>query len=271
MKELLFLLLLTNPFFWEVSECGCDPTSDLSIRQLIEGDLIFKGQMVDKRTEYFPEIGYNYVATFTIDELITGEVESNTVDINFGYGDTFCSIDFQPLFSYLIVANKMEGFPLYQTGFCSGNKRWENLSKEDNRLLFNFQNGTKELEWRNNFDQVYAKGRLVEKKPVGQWQFFSWNMNLIEFGNYLDGKKQGDWITLYNSVTICFELNLPFLGPSCDLSKVVPPHPAGWISSLTPYRNGKIEGAVLTFKESGCIDSEAYYEKGRLYGSVIKY
>lgn len=266
---LLIFFLWFNAPFGNASECGCDPNADLSIRQMIDADLIFKGHVITKRTEFFPELGFSNVANFLIDELIGGNPDSEIVDIEFGYADDFCSINFQPRYSYLIVATKAEDFPYYKTGYCSGNKRWENLTKNDLQLLTEFQNGKSEIEWKDKFGRLYAKGGLSARKPVGLWQFF--DSQLKESGNYLNGKKEGIWFTFYHQFTVCSELNLPFVNGLCDLSEVFPPNPAGWISSKTPYKNGKIHGTVLTYKASGCIDSEAYYEDGKLIGSIINY
>lgn len=268
-KILLLLFLVLSSAVGEASECGCDPSADLSIRQFIDADLIFKGHVIAKRTEFFSELGYSFVATFSIDELISGNPESSTIDIEFGYGDDFCSINFQPLFSYLMVASKIDDFPYYQTHYCSGNRRWENLTKNDFLLLTDFRNGKNEMEWKDKFGRVYAKGGLSGRKPVGIWQFF--DGQLKESGNFLEGKKEGEWFTFYYPLAICFELNLPIVNGLCDLSEVLPPHPAGWVSSVVPYRNGKIHGLVLTFKASGCIDSEAFYENGRMIGSATMY
>ena len=268
---LLIFFIWLNASFPNASECGCDPNADLSIRQLIDADLIFKGHVITKRTELFPELGYRYVATFSIDELISGNPESSTVDIEFGYGDDFCSIDFQPLFSYFIIANKAEDFPFYQTHYCSGNKRWENLTKNDLDLLNDFQNGKSDLEWKDKFDRVYAKGMLSQRRPTGPWQFFVYDGHLSESGFYQNGKKEGDWYTFYHQFTVCSELNLPFVNGLCDLAEVAQPNPAGWVSSVIPYKNGKIHGSVLTYKASGCIDSEANYENGTLMGELITY
>lgn len=268
---LLIFFIWFNASLANASECGCDPNADLNIRQFIDADLVFKGHVVTKRTEFFPELGYRYVATFFIDELISGNPESSTVDIEFGYGDDFCSTNFHPLFSYLILATKTENFPYFQTHYCSGNKRWENLSRRELRLLFDFQQGKWEEEWRNQFHRVYAKGRLSQRRPNGPWQFFVYDGHLSESGIYLNGKKEGDWYTFYHQFTVCYELNLPPVGRNCDLSQVIAPHPAGWLSSVTPYKNGKIHGAVFTYKASGCIETEAYYEDGKLMGPISKY
>jgi hypothetical protein len=266
---LIFLFLVTT--LGKASECGCDQNADLNIRQLVEADLVFKGHVVTKRTEFFPELGYRFVATFFIDKLIGGSVESETVDIEFGYGEAYCSVNFFPRLNYFIVASKDDSFPYHQTNYCSGNRRWENLSRKDQRLLVDFQRGKRELEWRDEFHGVYAKGRLSQKKPVGLWQYFFYKGLIKESGNYVNGKKEGDWFTFYNPVSICFELNLPIEKGVCDLSDLVSPHPAGWISSVTPYKNGKIHGTVLNYRESGCITSEALYENGKMIGLEIRY
>lgn len=267
-KILLLLFVFFNLEVVKASECGCDPNADLSIRQLIEADLIFRGHVITKRTEHFPDLGYSFVATFFIDELISGKTESDTVDIEYGYGGEYCSIYFQPMASYLILSQKDHDFPYFQTNYCSGNRLAKNLSKRDYRLLFDFQQGKRELEWRSSFHQVYAKGRVSQRKPVGPWQFLGLNAEVMESGVFLEGQKEGNWVTFFHPVTICFELDLQIEKGNCDLSQVISPHPEGWISSLVPYRQGKIHGTVLTFKESGCITRESHFENGVLILTV---
>jgi hypothetical protein len=151
-KILLLLFLVLSSAVAEASECGCDPSADLNIRLLKEADVIFKGQMITKRTVYFPDLGYRYVATFRIEELISGNSMSDTLDIEFGYGEDYCSVYFQPLVSYFIPATKDSEFPYFQTNYCSGNRKWENLSRRDNRLLVDFQNGKSDLDLLPTFE-----------------------------------------------------------------------------------------------------------------------
>jgi hypothetical protein len=271
MKKILLLIFFTSiqvNVFSKDSECGCDPRADLSIRQLIEADLIFKGHVINKRTEYFPGLGYSYVATFFIDELIRGNTEFETVDIEYGYGSDYCSLYFQPMEAYLILTQESNDIPYFQTNYCSGNRRTKNLSKRDNRLLFDFQNGKRELEWRNSSHKIYAKGRVSQRKPVGLWQYLRWEGEVMESGLFLEGKKEGDWITFFHPISICIELDLPIEKRTCDLSQMISPHPKGWVSSLVPYRKGKIHGIVLTFKESGCITRESIFENGLLIKTI---
>lgn len=269
MKVILFLFLVSfNPIFANASECGCDPGEDLSIRQLIEADLSFKGHVINKRTEHFPGLGYSFVATFLIDELISGIAESDTVDIEFGYGEGYCSVYFQPMVSYLILSQKSSDFPYFQTNYCSGNRLTKNLSKRDNRLLFDFQHGKRELEWRNSSHKIYAKGRISQRKPVGFWQYLRWDAEVMESGIFLKGKKEGNWFTFFHPISVCIELDLQIEKGKCDFAEVVSPHPEGWVSSVVPYRHGKIHGTVMTFKESGCITSESIFENGLLIQTV---
>jgi len=227
----LFFFFFLNPFFGRASECGCYPGDDLNIRHLIEADLLFKGHLTTKRTEFFPNLGYRYVATFFIDELISGTPKSDTVDIEFGYDWDYCSLYFYP-----------------------------------------GQNGKSELTWKDRFDRVYAKGRLRQKKPIGIWEYFFFDGRLKETGYYLEGEKEGEWLTFFHPLSVCMVLNLPPSRPSiCDFSQVSPPNPAGWVSSVTPYTDGKINGTVLTYDESGCIRSEANYVDGVLVGSIQTY
>ena len=86
----LFFFFFFNSFFGRASECSCSPDDDLTIRHLIDSDLMFKGHLITKRTEFFPDLGYRYVATFFIDELISGTPKSETVDIEFGYDWDYC-------------------------------------------------------------------------------------------------------------------------------------------------------------------------------------
>ncbi len=268
----LFFIFFLNPFFGRASECGCDLEEDfLSVRQLFDAELVFKGHLVSKRTEYFSDLGYRYVATFFIDELISGTPESETVDIEYGY-DWDCVRYFYPGPSYIIFANTRLDFPYYQTDYCSPTKKWANLSKKDHQLLFDFQNGKSELTWKYRFDRVYAKGRLRQKKPIGIWEYFFFDGRLKETGYYLEGEKEGEWLTFFHPLSVCMVLNLPPSRPSiCDFSQVSPPNPAGWVSSVTPYTEGKINGTVLTYDESGCIRSEANYVDGVLVGSIQTY
>ncbi|MFZ9189419.1 MAG: hypothetical protein ACO21G_12610, partial [Algoriphagus sp.] len=114
---LICLFFFLNPVFGRASECGCYPGDDLTIRHLVEADLLFKGHLITKRTEFFPNLGYRYVATFFIDELISGTPKSETVDIEFGYDWDYCSLYFYPGTSYFIVANTSLDFPYYQTNY----------------------------------------------------------------------------------------------------------------------------------------------------------
>lgn len=268
---IFFILVFANSFFSNASECSCVPDFDLSINQLIDADIAFKGHLISIRREYFVDLGFREVATFFIDELISGHFESNTIDIEFGNRSWSCSPDFQLFTTYLVISKKEKAFPYFQTGYCSGNKKWKDLSKGDHQLLFDFQNEKNQSEWTNQFDRVYARGKLIQKKPVGLWEYFYFDGKISESGSYLFGKKEGEWFNFFHPLGVCVVLDLPFVGPLCDLSRVIPPHPAGWVSLITPYKNGRIDGTVLMFTESGCIQSETLYKEGNKIGSVKYY
>jgi hypothetical protein len=85
---------------------------------------------------------------------------------------------------------------------------------------------------------------------------------LKESGYYLNGKKEGEWLTFNHPLQTCVGLQVQYTGRLCDLSQISPPNPAGWVSSVTPYTNGIINGTVFTYAESGCIYSEENYVNG---------
>ena len=119
-RILICFVFFLTPFFGRASECVCDLEEDFfSVRQLYDAELVFKGHLISKRTEFFSDLGYRYVATFFIDELISGTPQSETVDIEFGYDWDYCVQHFYPGLTYFVVANTMLDLPYYQTDYLS--------------------------------------------------------------------------------------------------------------------------------------------------------
>lgn len=263
--KILFLILLS--FFWNNysfsanTECVCSSEDDLTIKQVVDADLIFRGIVIDQKTIKFPGLGYQYVSTFKITEVLRGVHENDTVDIIIGYGNV-CDPVFMRKTEYLVLNKYNPSLNMFITSVCTGSSvwdessNWNKASSREKRMIQEFQNGKFERSWRNQFHQFIAKGRIIDGKSEGKWEFFNRNQK-TESGWFENGKKQGDWITYSNKFEVCDGLGLPM---DCNLEDFKPPHPEGWISKKTPFKDGVIHGTVLIYHESGCILSESIFD-----------
>lgn len=251
--------------FSKDTECACDPAADLTVSLLVKSDLVFKGQLLEKRTEYFTGIGYRRMAVFQVNELVRGEWTESTVEIGYEFVGP-CTVDFHPNDEYLVFGKVMAGNSWFSTGYCSGNRRIRDFGKKDQLLLEKYQGNKPDSLWKSNFETT--KGKMLKGNPEGLWEFSN-SFQLTEKGTFKNGKRSGDWVEFSTVSSVC--LALGFSSLTCNLSSFHPPHPEGWISKLTPYQNGLIHGTVLTYHPSGCIESEATYHQGKLIGSIREY
>lgn len=252
-------------FSKQETECSCEFLTELDVSQLVKSDLVFKGEVLEKRTEKIHGLGYRRLAVFKVNELIRGELIETEVEIGYELMGP-CTIDFYPRNEYLIVANAIPGVKWFSTGYCFGNRRIRDLAKKEIQLLDKFQQKKPDTSWESDFGKSH--GKVINGKPEGLWEFYN-SFQLLEKGYFKNGKRQGDWIEFSKRSWVCQALGFAEL--NCDLSTISPPHPEGWISKITPYENGLIHGIVSTYQLTGCIESETIYNQGILVGPAIYY
>ncbi|MEP1088902.1 hypothetical protein [Algoriphagus sp.] len=272
MKQVFLFFILFSSWtlaFAKNTECVCSTSDDLTIKQVVDADLVFRGTVIDQHTEKFPGLGYQYVAKFEVAEFIRGEYEERFVEVIIGYGH-YCDPKFFRNTEYLVLTKYNYESKKYETSVCIGSRIWDEsstwnkASSREKRMIGEFQNGKFEHSWRNQFHQIIAKGKVIAGKPEGKWEFFNGHQK-TEFGWFENGKKQGDWITFSKRTWVCDWMGLPL---NCNLENFNPPHPEGWISQKTPFKDGAIHGTVLVYHESGCILSESIFEKGIQLGDT---
>ena len=120
------------------TECSCDIKEDLKISQLEKSNLIFRGEVTEKRTENFEGLGYRRIAVFKVNEIIHGVLIDSTVEIGYDFRGP-CTVDFHPRNEYLILADTIHSFSWFSTEYCSGNRRIRDMSRNDVALLSHFQ------------------------------------------------------------------------------------------------------------------------------------
>jgi hypothetical protein len=267
-----FLFLCWTYAYSISTECICSKSDDLSIKQVVDADMIFRGKIISKRTEKALEFGYQIVATFQIAEQIRGEYKERSVEVIIGYRG-FCDPDFFPNTEYFVLTKYNFESEKYETSVCIGSRIWDQTSTwnkafiREKRLIDEFQNEKYPMIWRDHMHQIIAKGRVIAGRPIGLWEFYN-SIQTTESGNFLNGKKEGDWLVYSRRSWVCDLKGLPL---NCSLDDFEPPHPEGWIFSRTPYNKGVIHGTIILYHESGCIDQESYFENGVQVGSAIQY
>jgi len=267
MKQVFLVCLLFSSWtlaFAKDSECVCSESNDLTIKQVVDADLIFRGTVIDRHTEKFPGLGYQYVAKFQVAEFIRGEYEERFVEVIIGYGN-YCDPKFLRNTEYLVFTKYNFESKKYETSVCIGSRIWDESSTwnrasvRKKRIIHEFQGIKYPMVWRNSSHQVYAKGKVLNGVPIGYWEFYN-TIQTTESGSFLHGEKIGDWIQYSPVSWVCDRLGSSEL--ICDLTQFEAPHPEGWISKRTYFIDGLIEGDVLTYDEMGCINSETKFEKG---------
>jgi len=276
MKQvILYCLLFTSWTFANAkdTECTCIESDDLTIKQVVDADLVFRGTVIDQHTEKFPGLGYQYVAKFQVAELIRGEHDERFIEVIIGYGN-YCDPKFFRNTEYLVLTKYNFESKKYENSVCIGSRIWDESSTwnrasvREKRIIREFQGIKYPMVWRNSSHQIYAKGKVMNGVPIGYWEFYN-RIQTTESGNFLQGKKEGDWIEYFPISWVCDRLgSSEFI---CDLTQYDAPNPEGWISKRTPFKNGFIEGKVLTYDELGCITSETKFEKGIQIGNTIFY
>ncbi|MEP0714278.1 MAG: hypothetical protein ABJC55_20350, partial [Algoriphagus sp.] len=195
MKQVFLFFILFSSWtlaFAKNTECVCSTSDDLTIKQVVDADLVFRGTVIDQHTEKFPGLGYQYVAKFEVAEFIRGEYEERFVEVIIGYGH-YCDPKFFRNTEYLVLTKYNYESKKYETSVCIGSRIWDEsstwnkASSREKRMIGEFQNGKFEHSWRNQFHQIIAKGKVIAGKPEGKWEFFNGHQK-TEFGWFENGK-----------------------------------------------------------------------------------
>ncbi|WP_026950794.1 hypothetical protein [Algoriphagus mannitolivorans] len=134
MNILFFLIFVILNFPNQETECSCDDKADLEISQLAKSGLVFRGEVLEKRTENFQDLGYRRIAIFKVNEVFLGDLVEAKVEIGYVFMGP-CTVDFHPKNEYLVIADTIPGFSWFSTGYCSGSRRIRDMSKKDQSLL----------------------------------------------------------------------------------------------------------------------------------------
>ena len=183
MKIRYLLISLMLPMFlsWQVDACSCIFIKKIDFNQFNYYQLIFKGTVlsVSKNQDEWKKI-----VRVVVNKSYKGQRQHDTLTIRTGFDGASCGLHFEPGQTWLIYAYNQKG--VLSTGLCTRSKQL----KFNPIKTFSMIREKRFLNKYGNYSGVIAtkrsKGKLMNGKPVGKWEYFN-NGQIRETAEYSRG------------------------------------------------------------------------------------
>lgn len=248
MKKIIssFVLLLAsiNVCF----SCTC-AMGKVDIQLFTQTEIIFTGKII--KIVNNKSLGENQI-TFEIKQGLKGlPGGKKTFDVNTPDYGGMCGISGKVGDEWLIWAYTRNG-KVY-TDICTHSNLLARV-KDDLKIIQSF----KEKGGHNWYQDtaMVANGKISNNLPVGRWKFFS-NNNITTEGDFLDGKKDGDWI------------NYRLLANKHIKSSITRYDKGVYFSRTYFYENGNLSKFSRLYGDTGLVDMEVdYYNDGKVRNKI---
>lgn len=173
----------------EITACSCF-SKPLSILDIIDNDIFFRGEVIKKKIVNEGNETGKFEYTFKVNELINGEYEQQEIIIYSDISQASCGVNYPIGCELFIFSNQYDN--KYITGSCYHNQPVKNDKNFIHKLVEDYKN--EELtEWFDSLKKNITKGKILNGKPEGYWIIKTPNEEKIEEGNYIQGRKEGEW------------------------------------------------------------------------------
>jgi antitoxin component YwqK of YwqJK toxin-antitoxin module len=248
MKKLLTTFALFTIWISYSYACTCE-MSKINIQQYIETEIIFAGKII--RVVNNKALAENQI-TFEIKQEIKGLPRGRkTFDVNTPDYGGMCGISGEVGEEWLIWTYSYNG-KVY-TSICTHSNLLSKVG-EDLKIIKSFKEKAN-YNWYQD-GKLVANGKMINNIPVGKWKFFKKEKLNIE-GGFLDGKKDGDWIT-YSLIA-----DKPIKSSSIRYEK------GEYVSRSRFYENGNLSEFRRQYADTGLVDMEVdYYKNGAIRNKI---
>ncbi|MCB0395113.1 MAG: hypothetical protein KDD36_00580 [Flavobacteriales bacterium] len=269
-----------------------DQKSEFSIEQYNDLAVIFIGKILNIEEV---DNGFNSRIIFKPSKVFKGQPEGNIIVHTPSQKTHGCGIKAFMNEEWLIFSES-DGDRL-NTSYCIGSTKKITDNSTINELTVLSEQTGGYMEWKYSNGIVGGRGEIVAGKPNGEWTYYYQDGYLKSKGIYVSGNKEGEW-TYYSSSKILYQMNndlevLTNIMDSLWLTPVAAKHLAetanyrlepvmedstknpvrrhGDLKKSESYKDGKLDGKVLTYHDNGQVEKEENYLKGRRHGVYITY
>lgn len=278
------------------SASGQEVKSQFTIEQYNDFEAIFVGQI---KSIQEVENGFYLRIVFKPSKVFKGAPTGDIVVHTPSQRTHGCGIKATTNAKWLIFADEdPDKNEKLITSYCVGStqKVEGNSTLEEVRVLSEQAGGY--YEWKYANGKVGGKGEMINGKPTGPWEYFYEDGYLKSQGSYIDGLKEGEW-TYYAPSRRLYRMNNDlsvlknimdslWLVPSAaeHLSKsgnyVLEPvyidpttkeqyGKQGEIKAKSTYKNGKLDGVLVSYHDNGQVEREENYINGKRHGTFTSY
>lgn len=192
MKKILLCVLLCLNLQLALA-CSC-VLEKVSLKMLVNTEAVFTGEAVNVKTKS-DQTGS--IIEFKIAEVFKGiNTGLKSIFIETPPGGGSCGLPVEKGQQWIIWAYRNNAGDL-TSNICTQSKLLFRAT-DDIKLIKSFKE--KQTGFWYNGDQLLAKGKLLDGKPNGQWEFYNQENKIQEKGRYLNGVKDGTW-TAYQKLT----------------------------------------------------------------------
>ena len=267
MKKLALVFVVLLASLQVTYACSCIPLGPLTIKDFNETSVIFIGKVKTIKNISDRDLDHNIEVVFEVSELFKGAQIKKEVTLQTASSSAACGIYFKKNENWIIYANHYN--KILTTGACSRSRYVSSFKKEDLALLRSFSNQKNKRAFLIK-GVKRGEGLLKNNIPEGKWKYFSASGALLEEGSYINGEKDGQWVTYIDTALV--EKNLKINGVIAKNATIIKDNYSNKPSLITNYNKGQLHGEYINYYEGTFRPSRLMnYVNGEQNGIYIDY
>ncbi len=251
MKKHMLLMVSFLILSYFASGCSC-AYQKVDVQKIMQHDLVFEGKIIEKEevsntagkneTPSGPlrSMGY-FKYTFAVKKLINGDQNQKQIIVYSASTGAACGVNYKLGDEYYLFAYKYQG--AFHTGLCSQNVKKDKATKPLKKLMCSYRKSKKLKEWKDIENKLTASGKVVNKKAEGLWVLYHDDKTVKAEGDFVKGKKHGDWKYSYSEVA-----SAKLLGRIDDQQKGKIKNEKNIVYKIEHYDKGEKTGEEYLFK-----------------------
>jgi len=283
----IILFIITFPINLFACSCG-NLWSPITVKDYNDSQFIFSGKAIKVSINDRETVDRQRQIEFQIDEVYKGIIELKNVIVYTALSDASCGLNIQANEEWVIWGYLQDS--LISTNLCTRSKLKNNISSYDLKSLKYFKSNPTTSEWKNEFGNLIAEGKLINNMPNGHWKYFYKNGYTESEGIYLNGFYHGKWTKYLDPEGIVTRLRYDNKIPNDSIPNLEQFKNKVWEiqnykngiregefiryaynsfdkpTNITNFKNGQYDGKSIAYFTNGIIYYEQNYKDGKLEG-----
>uniref|UniRef100_UPI00404B47A6 hypothetical protein n=1 Tax=Flavobacterium sp. TaxID=239 RepID=UPI00404B47A6 len=244
-------------------------------KDLLDGDYIeyFDGKVLKSKSTYKEGVIGDVRTTYyengnvkSVEDFVNGKYSKNTTYFANGSISTIYNYDSDEKIqniAYYNTQNKIYFEEEYEKGLLK--KAFQYNQNDPNKVVIEFKKSPFML--KNLFGITISKGKMVNGKNTGLWEYYSHTGVLKSIENFKDGAKDG----IQKDYDISGELSTTYNVENGEIHGLLTFHKNNAISGSQYYKEGMKNGPFQFFYKTGKLSYEGFYKENEQGGLQIGY